>query len=266
MSPCEQSLRPHSILHAGIFGVGWIHLLIISSCPLLAVLISSCNSIPATVTIATAGSVSPHDSQEVQAVPFGLIEKLAVDMAAWHFDSSDDVDPILKEARALGIAFSAQDLNSILDEDERKRLWRVGAAEYHIGRLYGEEAQAVFKIRHYVSLAGLWEKITHTAVTPAERKGYIMIAAGNIGIAARALREVPANWDCWDVTACEPRPPMRAVTFAPDNTWISEGTNIYEELLDLSRAAEPDLDLLDKLMEQARAWDERVCDSLAGGD
>jgi len=155
---------------------------------------------------------SPHPTAE-QDIPFDLIKKLAVDMSRWHFNGTDEIDEILAGAKALGITLSAEDLNSILDEDERKRLWRIGAAEYHIGVLYGEEAQVVFKVHHYVSLAGLWAEMARHEPDPTVIKGNIMVVAGNIGIAAQAVREVPSRWDCWDVAGCEPRPPMRPVTF-----------------------------------------------------
>jgi hypothetical protein len=205
-----------------------------------------------------SSSAPTRSGQANQDIPFDLIEKLAVDMAVWHFDSSGDVDGILADAQALGITLSAQDLNCILDEDERKRLWRVGAAEYNVGRLFGEEAQAFFKVRHYVYLAGLWENVVDTAGTLTERKGYIMIVGGNIGIAARVLREVPSRWDCWDVTACEPRPPMRPVTFSLDEEIILEGEKISTDLLDLSRLADPSLEVFHPIMEKAFAWDIRV--------
>lgn len=195
-------------------------------------------------------------------IPFDLIRKLAVDMAVWHFDSSDDVDGILADAQALGIALSAQDLNCILDEDERKRLWRVGAAEYNVGRLFGEEAQAFFKVQHYISLAGLWVEGIDAALSLTERQGYLMIVGGNIGIAARVLREVPSRWDCWDVTACEPRPPMRPVTFLLDEDMILKGEKISADLLDLSRLADPGLEAFHQLMEKALAWKLEVCEAL----
>ncbi|MGB7538157.1 MAG: hypothetical protein WBM17_06430 [Anaerolineales bacterium] len=226
----------------------------------------SCGSDPSAAKVSPTVIPVTDPLPEGNDIPFDLINKFAVEMSVWHFDSTDDVEGILADAHRLGITFSEEELNNSLDEDERKRLWRVGAAEYHLGRLYGEEAQAVFKVRHYVSLAGLWVEKVGVAGTPAERKGYIMIAGGNIGIAARVLREMPANRDCWDVNGCEPRPPMRPVTFTLDPRLASEGTEISDRLLSLSRIAEPEVDSFIWLMEQAGEWDERVCDALARGD
>jgi len=217
--------------------------------------LSACASIPSAARIPAIFTPSA-------AVTFELIEKLAADMSLWHFNSTEDIDDILKDVQALGITLSAQDLNCILDEDERKRLWRVGAEEYNVARLYGEEAQAVFKIRHYVSLAGLWVEVVETAGNLTERKAYIGIVAGNIGVAAKAVREVPANWDCWDVTGCEPRPPMREVTFPLDGEFDSEGEEVYDQLRDLSLADAPELKAFKTLMERAYAWDNRVCAAL----
>jgi hypothetical protein len=223
---------------------------------------ASCGSYPSAAK--TPPSVLPVADRVAARndIPFGLIEEFAAELSVWHFNSSEDVGGILADAHRLGIAFTEQELNSILDEDERKRLWRVGAAEFHIGRLYGETAQVVFKVHHYVSLAGLWVDVANAAGTLTERKAYIGIAGGNVKIAARALHQVPANWDCWDVNACEPRPPMRTPAIRLDSEWVSEGDAIAEDLMALSRQNAPDLKRFAQLLERAQTWDIRVCDAL----
>ncbi len=235
--------------------------------PVILLFLAACSSLPGSnskAAVSSSSAVSSPSPGPAREIPFALIEKLAVDMGRWHFNSTDEIDGILDGAQALGITLSADDLNNILDEDERKGLWRIGAAEYPIGALYGEEAQVVFKIRHSVSLAGLWRETARTEQDPAVRIGYIIIAAGIIGIAAGSVREVPANWDCWEEAGCEPRPPMRPVTFRLDAEIVSEGNDLYEGLLHLSRTAAPDMGEFSQWMGRAAAWDVRVYETLKG--
>jgi hypothetical protein len=142
-------------------------------------------------------------------------------------------------------------------------LQRIDVVESNLSRLYGDKALAVFRVRHYASVAGLWlDEAAGEGLGPAERKAYLGVAATYLGIAVRSVKFVPAGWTCWKPSGCNPSDTVRAVEFQVDAGIVSDGERIVNELLGLSRADAPALEALKKARARTMTWDRRACEAL----
>ena len=210
------------------------------------------------LTPRAVGTLSPGE------IPFGLIQEFAIDLSLWHFQSVNEIEHILAEAQELNLPFKTTNLNDILDEDERKRLQRIDAMEHGISQLYGDQALALFRVRHNTNLAVLWlDQAAQAGVSEVARKSSIGVAVSYMKTAVRSVTYVPAGWVCWSQTGCNPGPAERKVGWSRlDESVVSTGEEMIVELEQVSGSDSADLDVLQRLRQAILAWAQLTGEAL----
>jgi hypothetical protein len=206
--------------------------------------------------LAGCGSSPVNDGKP----PYGDIRNLATGLAFWHFNSTSSISGILAGADNLKISLSADDLNHILDEDEKKRMHRIHGVEHSVLELYGVRAMAEFRVRHDRAVADLWvEAASREGLGSTLGRADLLIAAQYLQEAADNLAFLPSAWYCWAPAGCDITEVADARTMIPMSPGLhDEGMAAVEELTRFSQSASPRMDELMPIREKISTWEGKV--------
>jgi hypothetical protein len=192
--------------------------------------------------------------------PYGEIRNLATGLALWHVNSTGSVDGILYTAGKLHVQVTKNDLNVILDEDERKRMQRIDGIERSIFEQYGVIALVEFRIRHARAVSDLWvESANRTGLDSTLGRAMLGIAAQYLEEGVQTLDTVPTEWHCWLAAGCNPTAWSEASTLLEfDPALFTDGMAAVESLLSFSRTGSPSTADLPRVREPASIWEGKV--------